>query len=199
MIARVSMRLLHTYLKLVLLLMTSIALPVDADYYPLPLTFWPSPAAPSLSQSVVTDIYQDSTGAMWFSTQEGLNRYDGKRVENFVPNIAAADGLAGGTILGAKEDNFKQLWVITQTAVQSYDKAKKTFTTAKPFRDNILGIYDFQLDSQGRIWLALENEIAVYLPLSDQLITFPLPLMQPASNNFSMKITVDSDGGIFAA
>ena len=199
MIARVSMRLLHTYLKLVLLLMTSIALPVDADYYPLPLTFWPSPAAPSLSQSVVTDIYQDSTGAMWFSTQEGLNRYDGKRVENFVPNIAAADGLAGGTILGAKEDKFKQLWVITQTAVQSYDKAKKTFTTAKPFRDNILGIYDFQLDSQGRIWLALENEIAVYLPLSDQLITFPLPLMQPTSNNFSMKITVDSDGGIFAA
>jgi ligand-binding sensor domain-containing protein len=50
------------------------------------LTFWPSPVGTRLSQIVVTESFQDKTGMMWFSTQEGLNVYDGKRVEKYLPN-----------------------------------------------------------------------------------------------------------------
>ena len=37
-----------------------------------------------LSQNSVASIAQDSTGFMWFATQDGLNRYDGKRFEYFL-------------------------------------------------------------------------------------------------------------------
>ena len=36
-----------------------------------------------LSQSIVFDVIQDHNGYMWFSTQDGLNRYDGFEVRAF--------------------------------------------------------------------------------------------------------------------
>ena len=34
-----------------------------------------------LSNSAVLCVYQDSVGLMWFGTYDGLNCYDGKRIE----------------------------------------------------------------------------------------------------------------------
>lgn len=36
-----------------------------------------------LSQFTVNSLYADETGALWIGTREGLNRYDGNRVETF--------------------------------------------------------------------------------------------------------------------
>ncbi len=36
-----------------------------------------------LSQSSITAIASDKTGFMWFGTQDGLNRFDGRRIEKF--------------------------------------------------------------------------------------------------------------------
>ena len=193
------MRAIKVTLSYIILAWLAISLPTRADYYPPPLTFWPSPAASSLSQSIVTDIFQDSTGAMWFATQEGLNRYDGKRVENFVPNIVENEGLASGTLLGVREDQHKQLWVITQTAIQKYNRASSTFETAEPFKNNNNEIYDFDLDSQGRIWLALGDKVAVYLPQSRQLLTLPFQNISHVDMNRAIKITASQDGTLYGA
>ena len=169
----------------------------SADTYPLDLNFWLSPASPSLSQSIVTDIYQDSVGAIWLSTQEGLNRYDGKLVESFFPNILEAGGLANGTILGVREDRFKQLWVVTQTSIQRFERANKAFETATPFIENDYSIYDFELDSKGNIWLALPSKLAVYIPASEQLIEYHLPSETFASQ--SIKLSIGENDEIYGA
>ena len=36
-----------------------------------------------LSESTVYDVYQDSRGYMWISTDNGLNRYDGYSMESY--------------------------------------------------------------------------------------------------------------------
>ncbi|TVQ07006.1 MAG: hypothetical protein EA361_18870, partial [Bacteroidetes bacterium] len=40
-----------------------------------------------LSNSAVNSIYRDSKGYMWFGTWDGLNRYDGKNIKTFYPDI----------------------------------------------------------------------------------------------------------------
>ena len=38
-----------------------------------------------LSNGYVTDITEDSRGNIWVATEEGLNRWDGKRFHKYMP------------------------------------------------------------------------------------------------------------------
>nr|HPM13651.1 hypothetical protein [Bacteroidales bacterium] len=40
-----------------------------------------------LSQICVNDIMQDTTGFLWFATQDGLNMYDGYTFRVFKPSL----------------------------------------------------------------------------------------------------------------
>ena len=43
--------------------------------------------AQGLSQNSVVSIAQDSTGYMWFATQDGLNKYDGREYLGIPKNL----------------------------------------------------------------------------------------------------------------
>ena len=36
-----------------------------------------------LSNSLVTDVFQDQKGYMWIATEDGLNRFDGSKMSNY--------------------------------------------------------------------------------------------------------------------
>ena len=64
-----------------------------------------------LSQNSVVDIVEDSTGFMWFATQDGLNRYDGRNFLIFpvsFDDITTPNNAQLGKLLAV--DN--QLWMI---------------------------------------------------------------------------------------
>ena len=84
------------------------------------LVFWESPVSSQLSQRIVTDTFQDSTGAIWLSTQEGLNLYDGRRVEKFLPLFVEENGLPPGGLLGVRESQTSNLWVATAAALSRF-------------------------------------------------------------------------------
>ncbi len=63
-----------------------------------------------LTQNDVLCIFQDSRGFMWFGTNDGLNRYDGRE---FTPYRRAVEELSSGLIRGLVEDNKDNLWVAT--------------------------------------------------------------------------------------
>lgn len=69
--------------------------------------------ADGLSNSSVNAIYQDRYGFMWFATNEGLNRYDGKHflVYNAIPGDSAS--LASGYTYAMTEAPDGTLWVAT--------------------------------------------------------------------------------------
>jgi signal transduction histidine kinase/ligand-binding sensor domain-containing protein len=62
-----------------------------------------------LANAVVTSIYQDKKGFIWFATQEGLSRFDGY---GFV-NYGMRDGLGHHVINDVTEDREGRLWIAT--------------------------------------------------------------------------------------
>jgi len=123
-----------------------------------------------LANDVVTNIYEDITGHIWFSTGSGASRYDGKSFRNFkmkeVPTPTDADSVRGSVyqhplpegswmhndVNAIVEDKTGKFWFGTRGYACVYDG--KTFTTVtnkdgKPFA-NVRSIIE---DKKGNIWL----------------------------------------------
>jgi ligand-binding sensor domain-containing protein/two-component sensor histidine kinase len=66
-----------------------------------------------LSQNSVVDIAADNAGFLWFATQDGLNRYDGKEFQIFKKNFddltTASASTTGKLAIGNRND----LWIIS--------------------------------------------------------------------------------------
>src|SRR5690606_6675403 len=56
-----------------------------------------------LSQSTVSDVFQDSKGFMWFSTQNGLDVFDGYETRSYQPGAFDSTGLSTGWVSGISE------------------------------------------------------------------------------------------------
>ncbi|MFK7947283.1 MAG: ATP-binding protein [Saprospiraceae bacterium] len=63
-----------------------------------------------LPSSTVYTAFQDSSGVMWFGTENGITRFDGYQFETF--NMSAIN--AATDIWGIKEDNVGRLWFSSQ-------------------------------------------------------------------------------------
>ena len=132
------------------------------------LAFWPSPLGPRLSQMIVTESFQDDTGLMWFSTQEGLNAYDGKRVEKYLPDPLSESSLASGTLIGVRQSADGEIWVATSTALQNFDKERKVFYTPDFLVGKDIAPQSFEVTATGTIVVGLNNGLIIYDPLEKQ-------------------------------
>ncbi|WP_231871170.1 hybrid sensor histidine kinase/response regulator [Halioglobus sp. HI00S01] len=121
--------------------------------------FVESEVSNQLSQATVLQSLQDSTGQMWFVTQEGLNRYDGYDVEIF-SRTHEAGSLQSNDISRIVEDFSGRIWVATIGAgVALFDDNTKTFRTIRadrqrpsqtPKHDEITAM---DIGPDGGIWL----------------------------------------------
>ena len=77
-----------------------------------PIRFEHLTTADGLSQSAIYDILQDRKGFMWFSTQNGLNKYDGYTFTAYHndPDDSTSIG-GGGWTFDLLEDSQGVLWV----------------------------------------------------------------------------------------
>ena len=113
-----------------------------------------------LSQSVVISALQDSRGFMWFGTQDGLNRYDGKRIHVFRNDPDDPSSLINNSIFCLAEDDSGYIWIGTEgDGLCRFDRRTQRF---RQYRDLLftgdatgpLDVYNLCVDRQGRIWLA---------------------------------------------
>jgi len=100
-----------------------------------------------LAGNEVTCIYEDIAGNIWFATEGGVSRYDGKSFRNYTTK----EGLPGNDINAIIEDKTGKFWFGTRGYACVYDG--KTFTVfthnGKPFT-NVRSIIK---DKKGNIWL----------------------------------------------
>ncbi len=80
-----------------------------------------------LSQSSINTIWQDNSGFMWFGTQNGLNKYDGYRFENFRVNLLDSNAIGGNNIADVIQCTDGLIWIATESGISSYSPKKRKF------------------------------------------------------------------------
>jgi len=81
-----------------------------------------------LSQSVVFAVLQDRQGFLWFSTQDGLNRFDGYSFKVFRPDPDDPRSISDKAIDSLLEDRSGVMWVGTERGLNRFDRETETFT-----------------------------------------------------------------------
>lgn len=69
-----------------------------------------------LSSQTVHACFQDSKGYMWFGTNAGVSRFDGKEFTR----LTTADGLCDDDVRGFGEDEQGRLWMLTRSNCLSF-------------------------------------------------------------------------------
>lgn len=109
-----------------------------------------------LSQNSVVSIAQDSTGFMWFATQDGLNRFDGT---NFMTYQRRFDDITTPTNsqLGKLVPHGMDLWMITKGGnLEILNICTRRFSHPMTFKGSetkIPPLNELLIDSGDRFWL----------------------------------------------
>jgi signal transduction histidine kinase/ligand-binding sensor domain-containing protein len=84
--------------------------------------------AQGLSQGTINAIFEDHDGFMWFGTNDGLNRYDGKQMVVYRKNHYDQNSLPNNHILSINQDWKSRLWVGTNgNGLSFFDQIHGTF------------------------------------------------------------------------
>lgn len=79
-----------------------------------------------LSQINIISIYQDETGALWFGSLEGINRYNGHSFTVFHPS-QNNEGLAQNEIMAICGDKKGNMYIQASHDLVHFDIKKQTF------------------------------------------------------------------------
>ena len=83
-----------------------------------------------LSQNSVVSISQDSIGYMWFATQDGLNKYDGKSFTFYNKQFEDVTRPTFSNLGKVYIDRGGTLWIIgSGGTLEKFDRENETFKT----------------------------------------------------------------------
>ncbi|NII27182.1 hypothetical protein HB364_18990 [Pseudoflavitalea sp. X16] len=118
-----------------------------------------------LSQNSVIDIANDGKGFLWFATQDGLNRYDGKGFaifrKNFDDITTPAYSRLGKIIPGINHD----LWLITSGGrLERFNLYNDSSTPYKALSSGTIlpPVSCFRQDEKGALWIGTERDGLFY-------------------------------------
>ncbi|HKO81785.1 MAG TPA: two-component regulator propeller domain-containing protein, partial [Chitinophagaceae bacterium] len=128
-----------------------------------------------LSQSSVVDIAVDQTGFLWFATQDGLNRFDGKDFLVFnkiFDDVTVPSGNRLGKIITG---NNNDLWLITSGGrlerLNLYDHSFESLNKITKDSIPLPPASCLYLNKKKQLWIGTESDgLYVYTP-SDKHLT----------------------------
>ena len=113
-----------------------------------------------LSHNKVNCILQDQRGFIWLGTDDGLNRFDGKRFLHFRSSRNDSTKLSGNIITDLLEDREGRIWIATADGgLVCYDHKLPPQQQFRNCRNRIAGappVYSINTlleDPQGYLWL----------------------------------------------
>ncbi|HEX7069723.1 MAG TPA: two-component regulator propeller domain-containing protein, partial [Rhodothermales bacterium] len=107
-----------------------------------------------LSQNTVYAIATDRVGFMWFGTEDGLNRYDGREFRVFRNDPDDSSSLSSNAVLALHVDAGGTLWIGTADGIDRFDPLTERFTRIGHGIDSLRGgpVYGFAETGDGRVW-----------------------------------------------
>ena len=130
-----------------------------------------------LSQSSVVDIAVDKTGFLWFATQEGLNRYDGKDFLVFKKNFDDVTTRSFSRLGKIIPGNYNDLWLITSGGklerMNLYNNTFKLWNTLSSDSLPLPPVSCLYVDKNDQLWIGTENEgLILFKPGSNSIIRY---------------------------
>lgn len=107
-----------------------------------------------LAGSVISNIFQDSKGFIWFAAQGGgISRFDGKEFKNF----SKSDGLVSNDVTCFAEDLNGNIWIgTTSEGISKFDGVKFfNYTIKEGLVSN--SVYSIYCDKNNKIWFGTEG------------------------------------------
>ena len=112
-----------------------------------------------LSNRRIFDIQKDSKGYMWFLTNEGMDRYDGREIKHY-KLLGKSKNIHLGWLY--KEDQG-DLWVIGKKGcVFHYDTLRDQFRMVYQLSDVSDDVTCGYMDHNQNIWLCTQDSIRLY-------------------------------------
>jgi ligand-binding sensor domain-containing protein/two-component sensor histidine kinase len=108
-----------------------------------------------LASSWINSTLQDDRGYFWFGTQNGLQRFDGKRFVTYKHDPNDTTSLAGNQVYCLMQDNKKRLWMSAGGHPSIFNPLKRNFKRIPvdyPTKE-ALYIYSLLQDSKKQIWM----------------------------------------------
>ena len=126
-----------------------------------------------LSHNQINGIYRDCDGFMWFSTANGLTRYDGYEMRIFMHTsdttsmadnyVAWVTDLNDSVMIGKNRDNYF-----------FFDKHTEKFSSANSYFSSFgvpYNISNIFVDSEADVWLFCDNSIYIYSSAQKKMLT----------------------------
>lgn len=130
-----------------------------------------------LSNLSVSSIVEDKYGILWFGTQGGLNRYDGKSIVTYRNNPFDKQGLGHNLIQTLTYDPHKhELWIGTYQGISRYNIYEDTFVNYTVADDKLSNevVVSILID-QDTVWAATLDGLNKIDPSSHQITTYDIP------------------------
>ncbi len=105
-----------------------------------------------LSDNTVSYIHKDQNGFMWFGTDNGLSRYDGKQIKNFVLNQGSFK------IKKIQESGENLLWILANGNLYCFDRTLERLLEIH-FEVQIPYIRDIQIANDSSCWVITGGEM----------------------------------------
>lgn len=138
-----------------------------------------------LSQNDVSSIIQDSEGFIWIGTYDGLNRFDGYRIENFFHSNEDPSSLSSNRILCLFEDNKKRIWSGTDGYGLNYYNLENGKMKRVAVPDGFKIINYITQNKAGEILAATAQGLLKIVEKKDE--TFLVEIVQTPLTGFNIK------------
>ncbi|MCY7352278.1 MAG: histidine kinase, partial [Cytophagaceae bacterium] len=80
-----------------------------------------------LSMSAVQSLLRDSRGFLWAGTENGLNRFEGRRFQRYRASPTDSSTMGGDAVLGMVEVPSGDLWIGSGECLNRYDRRRDAF------------------------------------------------------------------------
>lgn len=141
------------------------------------MDFKPESISKLLTQQTVIQVFQDSRGLLWILTQEGLNNYNGFKLENFKYSSTNSNSISSNFVTRIAEDAEGSLWISTiGGGLNKYNPADNSFTPIytgstnnSPLSNDIHTVFR---DKSGTLWLGYDNAFSAFDPANGEFRHF---------------------------
>jgi diguanylate cyclase (GGDEF)-like protein/PAS domain S-box-containing protein len=127
-----------------------------------------------LVQNTVTNSLEDTNGFMWFSTFEGLSRFDGYEFKNYRHSRKDPHSLPDNFTKKLLLDSSQNLWVATQNGLAKYNPLKDNFTNYNKDNSqlNSNDIFTIALNQDGKLLVSTAENLYFYDEIADSFLPF---------------------------